>query len=156
MKSINLSRCLLKVCAILGLCLTLFSFTMNRGGEGFEIYLNNRLLVQQYGNNSSAVQHVSLDQRTVSGQLTVKYWHCGRRGLDRVITIKDQNNHLLKEWHFPNSNEPTPAMNCQVNEILKLKKANVTELNLYYSSSELPKGRMLASIDLETKATAAR
>jgi hypothetical protein len=37
-------------------------------------------------------------------------------------------------------------MSVQVKELLNLKKGTGNTLNLYYTSSELPKGRMLAAM----------
>ncbi|MEI9912962.1 MAG: hypothetical protein WDO71_26965 [Bacteroidota bacterium] len=37
-------------------------------------------------------------------------------------------------------------MACKVKDILTLQKSNPGKLGLYYSSSELPKGRLLATI----------
>jgi len=53
----------------------------------------------------------------------------------------------LKEWHFADASSADAAMTCKVKDIAGLKKGNGTiTLNLYYSSSELPKGRQLASL----------
>jgi hypothetical protein len=140
--------------AVAALCATLFSFSVPKGGEGFEIYLNNQLVLKQYGNQMNDVKSLQLDQRYSNSQLTVKYWHCGKVGLDRVITLKDGQNKLLKEWRFANSVKVLDPMNCNVKEILSLKKGNVNTLKLYYSSSELPNGRLLASIVIGGGATA--
>ena len=41
----------------------LFSFSANNsGGEGFEIYLNNKLVLQQYGNNMNTVKTLNLEK----------------------------------------------------------------------------------------------
>ena len=132
----------------------LFSFTKNRGGEGFEIYLNSKLVLQQFGNNMNALKTISLDKSQSGSQLTVKYFHCGRAGKNRTIAIKDANNKLLKEWHYPDVSTASvaaneQAMNCKVSDILGLQKNNASNLSLYYSSSELPKGRLLATLVCE-------
>ena len=127
------------------LCILLFSFHDGKGGEGFEIYLNNKLVLQQFGKQMDAVKTIQLDNRFSKDQLTVKYHHCGRVGKGRTITIKDGQNKILKEWRFIDVSDAYAAMNCDVKEILGLQKGN-SRLNLYYSSTELPKGRLLASI----------
>ena|SRR5258706_4789908 len=132
----------------LGAFFTMFlSFSVKPGGEGFEIYLNNKMVLQQFG--SQPVQSIQIDQSFSNSQLSVKYFHCGRVGTNRIITIRDGLNKILKEWKFPNTSTAAvsvtdPAMTCKVADILNLQKNNPGKLNLYYSSNELPKGRLLA------------
>jgi hypothetical protein len=133
---------------------TLLSFSTKMGGEGFEIYLNSKLVLQQYGNQMNTVKSLQLDQKSYDAELTIKYHHCGKVGKDRTITIKDGQNKVLKQWHFTNTADATNAMTCKVKDILDLQKKNgSTTINLYYSSSELPKGRLLTSITKETTNT---
>jgi hypothetical protein len=68
-------------------------------------------------------------------------------GKNRSLTIKDGQNKILKEWHFADGSAGKAAMSCKVKDIIGLKKGNGSvTLNLYYSSTELPKGRQLASL----------
>ncbi len=124
----------------------LLSFTSPAGGEGFEIYLNSKLVLQRFGNDMDKVQTISLDESSLNGELSVKYHHCGRVGKNRVLTIKDADNKILKEWKFTDVSQASASMKCGVKEIYSLNLKNNTKLNLYYTSSELPKGRMLATI----------
>ena len=64
-----------------------------------------------------------------------------------MLTIKDSDNKILKEWKFADVSEASASMKCGVKEIFSLQIKNNTKLNLYYTSSELPKGRMLATIN---------
>ncbi|MDP4262914.1 MAG: hypothetical protein Q8941_10310 [Bacteroidota bacterium] len=130
---------------------TFFSFYVKPGGEGFEIYLNNKMVLQQFGSQQNPVQSIQLDQSFSNSQLSVKYFHCGRAGTNRSITIRDGQNKVLKEWKFADVSNAAvsvsnPAMTCKVSDILSLQKTNPGKLNLYYSSSELPKGRLLATL----------
>ena len=127
--------------------LSLFSFISPAGGEGFEIYLNNKLVLQKFGNEMDKVQTISLDENSLNGELSVRYHHCGKVGKNRVLTIKDADNKILKEWKFSDVSEASGSMKCGVKEIFSLNLKNNTKLNLYYSSSELPKGRILATIN---------
>jgi hypothetical protein len=45
-------------------------------------------------------------------------------------------------------------MSCNVQEIISLKKGSNQVLKLYYSSSELPSGRQLATVVFEHSSTA--
>jgi hypothetical protein len=136
-----------KALALGALFTTFISFSTRMGGEGFEIYLNHKLVLQQYGNQMNNVKSLQLDQSSYNAELTIRYHHCGKVGKDRTITIKDAQNKVLKQWHFTNTTDASNAMTCKVKDILDLQKKNGrTIINLFYSSSELPKGRLLTSI----------
>lgn len=128
---------------------TLFSFSVKPGGEGFEIYLGNKLMLHQFGSQMDAVKTIPLEQGLFNDQLSIKYYHCGRVGKNRVITIKDGQNKIVKEWHFADASGSDISMNCKVKDILSL---HFNQLKLYYSSMELPNGRLLASIILNATA----
>ena len=133
---------------------SLLSFTVKPGGEGFEIYLDNKLVVQRYGNNLNEVQNLQLDQRYAGKQLTIKYHHCGRVGKNRSIAIKDTKDRILKQWNFTDGKDASNAMTCNIKDILNLEKNGAGKLKLYYTSSELPKGRLLTSIEVSHSNTA--
>jgi hypothetical protein len=142
----------IKRLAGVALCAILFSFsTGSGGGEGFEIYLNSKLVLQQYGNDMNVVKTLNLDKAADNDQLSVRYHHCGRVGKSRTITIKDAQDKVLKEWKFTDVPDVASRMTCKVKDILGLRKGKDNTLKLYYSSSELPKGRLLTSIIAETK-----
>ncbi len=155
MKKLNLQPYIMLV-LMAALSLSLFSFTakINRtvfgndataGGEGFEIYLDNKLVLQQFGKEMNTVKTVYLDQRTGNGELAIRYFHCGRAGKNRVVMIKDEQRNVLKEWRFDNVNDASTKMCCNVKEILALPKLKAgKKLNLYYASTEIPGGRLLA------------
>ena len=137
-----------KTMMLVAVAATLLSFT-NFGGEGFEIYLNNKVVIQQFGEPGNAVKSLRLNQYSANDQLTIKYHHCGRVGKKRIITIKDSQNNWLKEWRFADAAMPAATMLCNVKDILDLNKGNGSVLKLYYTSSELPNGRLLANIVVE-------
>lgn len=116
------------------------------GGECFEIYQDNKLVLQRCGKDINAVQTISLNAATSNSELTVKYYHCGQVGKNRVLTLKSNDGKTLKEWKFAN----TPgkyAMKCGVKEIFSVKVSNSSGLKLYYTSAELPDGKLLAIIN---------
>ena len=101
----------IKQLACTALCATLFSFaSTSHGGEGFEIYLNNKLVLQQFGNNMKEVKTLKLDQTNENDQLSVRYHHCGRIGKNRVITIKDGKDNILKQWKFSDATNAAASM----------------------------------------------
>ena len=127
-------------------CVTIFSFVPNPGGEGFEISLNNKVMIQQYGSDMNNLKSLQLNQVSPDEKLTIRYHHCGKIGRNRVVTIKDEQNKLLKEFRYDDPTTPTGAMSLPVKDILHLKKGSRAAFKLYYSSSELPGGRILATI----------
>jgi hypothetical protein len=140
------------------LCVSLFSFTtrlslelfpceMSAGGEGFEIYINNKLVLQQYGKEMNTVKSLELDQQVSNGQLAIRYYHCGRPGKSRTVTIKDEKGAMLKEWKFGDAKDAAEKICCNVKDIMALPKLKAGQkVKLYYSASELPEGRLLAEI----------
>lgn len=135
-------------------CALLLSFsTSPAGGEGFEIYLNNKVVLQQFGSNMDKIKTVSLEQAAPDDQLAIVYYHCGKQGKNRELIIKDEKGNTLKKWNFKDEGA---RMTCKVKDILGLHKENSSVLKLYYSSSELPEGRQLASINTGTKGVAKR
>src|SRR5690348_7834431 len=98
----------------------LFSFSP-KGGEGFEIYLNNKLILQQFGGQMASTKSFAIDQRFSNDQVTVKYYHCGQAGKNRHIVIKDGQNKIIKDWRF-NDDSKSAAMNFPVKEILQFQK----------------------------------
>lgn len=142
----------IKGLAAVALCATLFSFsTGNGGGEGFEIYLNNKLVLQQYGSDMNQIKLLNLEKADDNDQLSIRYHHCGRVGKSRTITIKDAQDKVLKEWKFTDVPDAASRVSCKVKDILGLRNGKNNVLKLYYSSSELPKGRQLTSIVTGTK-----
>lgn len=132
--------------AMATICVTMFSFLPKPGGEGFEISLNNKVVIQQYGSDMNNLKSLQLNQVSPDEKLTIRYHHCGKIGRNRVVTIKDEQNKLLKEFHYDDPSTPVGAMSLPVKDIRRLKKGSTATFRLYYSSSELPVGRILATI----------
>ena len=124
----------------------MLSFSPNLGGEGFEILLNGKVLLQQFGKELNTVKNLQLSQVSASDRLTIRYYHCGQAGKNRIVTVKDENDKILKQWRYKDSESNVGEMLCTAQDIITLKKAGNSVLKLYYSSNELPNGRMLASV----------
>lgn len=125
---------------------TLSAFNAKPGGEGFEIYVNNSLVLQQFGTGMNNVKSLSLADYGAKDEIMIKYHHCGKTGKNRVVTIKNGNDKVLKTLRFTDVNSPVSGMKFKLAEILSLKKDNEGTLKLFYASTELPGGRMLATI----------
>jgi len=129
--------------------LIFFSQAAFAGGDTYTIYLNNKQILKQFvGLPSSGLLNLPLENADPNDKLIVKYSHCGVVGKGRHIVIKNEHNEVLKEWKFADG--PDMSMTIAVKDILDLQKKNPdTRLNLYYASTELmPKGMMLASVNL--------
>jgi hypothetical protein len=135
-----------KTMMLVALGTTLFSFSSKPGGEGFEIFLNNKVLIQRFGSEVNSVNNLQLNPAAVNDMLTIKYHHCGRVGKNRIVTIKDGGNNVLKVFRYADVAIPVAEMTLPVKDILVLKKGNGS-LKLFYSSTELPNGRLLANIN---------
>jgi hypothetical protein len=130
------------------LSVTFFSFSSIPGGDHFEVYLNKKLVLTQIVSQPGSLKSLALDQRNANDQVDVFYSHCGKLGNKRVITIKDGNN-VLKQWRF--SDATGKFMSVGAKDILAFRnKEGDRKVNLYYSSAEMPEGRLLASIVLNT------
>lgn len=137
------------------LCATLFSFTNDFGGDTYEIHLNNKLLLRQMVLKQASVADISLHPKTDQGQLSVYYSHCGVTGKGRSISIRDDGHQILKEWSYANATTTHSSMNFTMKELAALHRPG-RKLNLFYSSTELPEGKLLAHIVLSSVASSGR
>lgn len=131
---------------LVALSVILFSFTAGWGGDSFTIYLNNKLIFQQYLHDDKNIKNITLQAANYNDELKISFSHCGKVGKSRTITIKDQHNKVLKQLRFEDANA---SMTCKVKDIFDLKERSIT-LQLFYSSNELPKGQVLASVVMES------
>lgn len=142
-------RIALALFAVTLVSVTLFSFSLKPGGDHFEVYLNKKLVFQQVVSQPGSLKSLALDQRNVNDQVDVFYSHCGKIGSKRTITVKD-GKEVLKQWRFPDA-AGNKFMSVGAKDILAFQTKNTDrKVNLYYSSEELPEGRLLASIVLNT------
>jgi hypothetical protein len=137
-----------KTWALVAIAAALLSFTPNFGGEGFEILVNGKMVVQKFGGDMDHVKFLELSRTQPTDKLSVKYYHCGRVGKNRTITIKDADEQTLKVFRFTDVSNPVGEMSCTIQDLLSLRKGNSNVLKMYYSSTELPKGRQLAAVIL--------
>lgn len=132
----------------------IFSFSHKPGGEGYEVYVNGKVVLQRFGSEMNKPHTLRFTAGTENDEITVKYYHCGQKGKNRVLTVKDDQGNVLKEIRFEDEQSNANNMSCRVKDIISLKRGNASSLKLYYSSSELPGGRLLVSIVSDAVATA--
>jgi hypothetical protein len=134
----------------------LFSFASSTGAHSVQVYLDSKLLIDRYIDSKVDAPKLILDPAEKYSQLIVKYNECGRTVTGRMITLKDENNKVLKDWHYEGAStgykEP---MSCLVKDIMALKSKESTTLKLYYSSKEFPEGQQIAYVVIGNKTTTA-
>lgn len=129
------------------LCVTLFSFTPAPGGDRFEIYLNNKLVLEQFVSQKADATYLTLHQSNYNDQIGVYYSHCGQTGHARSITIRDEDNRVIKTWKFADAAGDKGTMSWKVKDIMDLQKhKSHARLKLFYSSRELSAGKLLATV----------
>lgn len=147
MPSLTFNQRLIKLCTLLLLCFTAFSFTHPAGLDSYEIYLNNKLVLKQAVNQPLNLRVLQLGKANSNDQLRIIYKHCHtpQTGTDRSIVVKDEKGNTLKKWTFADASGSDLSMTMPVKELLQLEKDNTQhELSLHYLSRELPKGETLA------------
>jgi hypothetical protein len=129
--------------ALPALCIAIFAFSFPFGGEGFEIYINNKLVMQQFGKEMNSVKTLDLGKQALNSEVTVKYFHCGQPGKNRAISIRNGQGKILKTWNFADG----AVMKFSLAEIPNPDKKDAdTALTLYYTCGEKPGGQKLVNI----------
>ncbi|MFN8290892.1 MAG: hypothetical protein U0U70_11580 [Chitinophagaceae bacterium] len=147
---------LVKTLSLLLISTALFSFAPAPGGEGFEVLVNGKVVLQRFGNDVNKPHVLRFAAGTENDEVTIKYYHCGQPGKNRVLTIKDGQDNVLRQISFGNEANGKAGMSCKVKDIISLRKGNITSLRLYYSSDELPAGKLLVSILSDNAAPAVK
>lgn len=132
----------------------LSGFTTRLGGEGFEMFRNSKLLLQQFGNNMKEIRTLTLEDITASDKITIKYYHCGTEGKNRHLIIRGSDNKEIRNFQFSNVSSDTPGMSFHPAEILNGKSKSQSEIiHVYYRSDEIPNGRLIVKLRLLVTAT---
>lgn len=134
-----------------------FSFNSNPGGEGFEVYVNGKLMVQRFGQEMNKPHTLRFETGTGNEMISIRYYHCGKMGKNRVLTVKDSRENILKSIRFADEKNSASEMTCRVSDLIDFPQSATGSLRLYYSSSEIPDGRLLLSmVNQPTAVTASR
>jgi hypothetical protein len=128
-------------------CLSLISFSPRPGGENYRIYINKKLVMEKFVSNNMTAAYMTLTQGNVNDKIEIMYNHCGQTGTSRHIVLKDENNRVVKDLKFADAKGADIMMSFQAKEILSLQKGDKPpRLKLYYSSKEMPSGKLLATL----------
>lgn len=136
-----------------GFCALLLSFSKKPGGDVLEIYFNGKQVLQQFVHLNKGTQTLQFTSAGNNDKIDVFYSHCGHTGTSRVLAIRNEKNELIKEIKFADDNSKRSMMGFYRKDIPTSKNA---ALNLYYSSKEMPEGRLLATIRLQEKKVIAK
>ena len=120
----------------------LFSFNAPWGGDIVRVYLNDQMVMEQYLYKKESVKEVDLSQAAPADRLSVVYSHCGSMGTHRSLTLRNQQDKLLKKWTYADKGQ---YLTCSVNDLLRLSKPN-QPVRVYYQSNELPEGKWVATL----------
>ena len=137
-----------RICVLVAILFSISSFSIFKGGDIFEIYINDKKIVEQFVFlDPKAVKSFSLDKSSAQDKVRVMYSHCGKIGKSRSITITNEANKALKTWKFEDNPKSGKIMDCNAADLLAMVKENSkSKLNLVYTSEEIPDGKMLATI----------
>jgi hypothetical protein len=132
----------------------LFSFSGDIGTDSYKVYLNEKLVLQQYVMRQAAtIPTLPLEGAEAGDELRIYYNHCGKIGTSRNISIKSDTDKKLKDWSFADVSGTDTGMDFKVKDILSLGKTN-DKVKIVYTSKEIPEGITLASIATKDKKTA--
>jgi hypothetical protein len=136
-----------KVFAGIAVCLATLAFKGGTGTDSYKIYLNDKLILEQYVSKTLTLKDLQLTNANIKDHLVIYYNHCGQIGKGRSIAIKNDQGKTLKEWKFEDVAGTDKGMKIEVKDILQLEKTNAgSHLNIYYAATQLPAGRNLAMI----------
>ena len=128
-------------------CTILFAFARPMGAHSVQVYLDKKMVVDQHLDFKGNAPKVKLAPTEKYNQLIVKYDECGRTVTGRKITVKDEDNKVLKAWYFKGSATGfAQPMKFQFKDIMALKKNGNNTLKLYYSSNDFPEGQHVTSL----------
>lgn len=125
------------------LALFAYVFFSPSGGEGFEIYVNNKPVLQQFGKEMRHIRTLELRKQALNTEVMVKFYHCGQPGKNRELSIRNNQNKVLMKWTFADG----AIMKFSLTELHSLYNAEgETLLSLYYACSEKPGGQKLVQL----------
>lgn len=144
MRPINLrSTTLFAVLATFILC----AFTPLPGGYSYEVYLNDRLVIQEHLYGRKEAPTVPLNTTAAQDELSIMFNDCNKVDTSRKISLKTEDDKTLKEWTFADSPDLKDHMDIKVSEITVFRK-NHSTVKLMYSSKQVSDGVHLVNIQL--------
>lgn len=138
---------------LVALCAVLSSFALP-GAHSFQLYVDSKLVVDQYVTRNTTIPKLALDPSERNNEIILKYSECGRTVSGRTLTIKDEQDKTLKEWHFDGTTSGyKDPMTINVKDVVALK--NKGAMKLIYTSNDFKEGQQVASLVIGKDVTAA-
>ena len=131
----------------------LISFTSNKGGDWLEISAGGKQILQQFFHSDKSVKTLQLNQVVADDKIEVFYSHCGVTGKARVLTVKDNKDNVLKNFKFADVKSGRDNMSFRLKDV---QKKGINSLKLYYTSKEMPEGKLLAVLAVKNESLASR
>ena len=120
------------------------AFSNKRGGDVFQIYLNGKQVHQQFVHIDKSPKTIQLSSLKENDNIAVFYSHCGNSGKNRVLTIKNEKEEVVRVLKFPDAADNRSRMSFSAKDMSKIKNH---KLRLYYTSQEIPDGMFLATLN---------
>ena len=120
------------------LCASFVRPNTNTGSDVVEIYLNNKMIVQQVVNKPVELKNLPISEANSSDNLVVFFKSCHAPGTvdkNRSIIIKDVKGKIVKEWTFNRAGEKSGSMVIPVKEVLSLIRESGDALTLIYKGN---------------------
>lgn len=137
MKKLLTTSGFLKALCLLILSVPVLSASARFGGDGYAIYLNDKLIVSQSLAKPLNLKTLPITEKNVGDRLVIRYTQCNAPatvGKNRVITLKNEEGKVVKEWRFKDLDGEAADMVIPVKEILALQKTSNGTLSFFYSA----------------------
>lgn len=130
----------------------LASFSAAKGGDLFAIYLNGKQVHRQFVLADQRVKTLEFTASDEKDKIEVFYLHCGRLGTNRVLTLRNAKNEVVKELKFADGDNQS-KMGFYSRDVVGNRN---TTLQVFYASRELPNGKLLATMHWSDKSVLAK
>jgi hypothetical protein len=128
-------------------CAMLSAFAPMPGAHNFQVYLDDKLVADQYASSKTIAPKIVVDPAENHKQLIVKYNECGRTVTAREITFKETEDKVLKEVKFDGTAKGLDnPMSCGLKDIVALKPKNGNAVKVYYASADFPEGQHVVTL----------
>lgn len=144
MRPINLRS---KASMLFAVLATIVLCSFAPGGYNYEMYLNNRLVMQEYLYGRKEAPTVPLTTTSAQDELSIMFNNCNRLDTSRKISLKTGDDKTLKEWTFADSPTLRDKMNIKVTEITVFRN-NYSTAKLMYSSKQVIDAVHLVDVQL--------
>lgn len=119
------------------------------GGDVYEIYLNNKLVIRQALHAPLSLQNLELSTAKAGDKLSIRFLQCnapGKTGKSRMISIRDEQGKIVKQWKFKDASGAGNEMVIPVEELLAVQRQARQPLFVFYSAEGMVKDQKLVAL----------